>query len=148
MSKKHFIIVALFFISRVVVSAQDIYLAPEESTRFLDFRTSLREIVFTTDSLDIAMEKYVEKNKSRTINGYRLRIFFDNSQNARTVSEQILVDFVARYPEVPIFRIYDNPYWRVTVGSFRTKSEANKFKSEISKIYPTVFLVREAFSTI
>lgn len=148
MSKKYFILFAIFFISRALVSAQDVSSVPEGSREYYYFKNSIGNNVFTTDSLDIAMEKYLVKNKRRTVNGYRLRIFFDNSQNARIVSERVLLNFSERYPNIPIFRVYDNPYWRVTVGRFRTKSEAMKFRNEISQRYPTVFLVRESFSTI
>jgi hypothetical protein len=34
----------------------------------------------------------------------------------------------------------------VTVGNFRSKSEAMKFLNQIKEQYPSVFLVRETFS--
>ena len=101
-----------------------------------------------TDSLSVAMEKQIEKNKARKFQGYRVRIYFDNSQDARVVSEQIADTFAVRYPDVPVYRIYDNPYFKVTVGDFRSKSDAMRFLEAIRKEYPTVFLVKESFSTI
>ena len=94
------------------------------------------------------MSCQVEKNKGRRAQGYRVRIYFDNSQNARTISEQIVDTFKVHYPGVPVFRIYDNPYFKVTVGEFRSKSDAMRFLEAIRREYPTVFLVKESFSTI
>lgn len=90
----------------------------------------------------------VRRNAGRTVTGYRLRIFFDNRQTARRVSEEVALDFVTRYPDVPVYRSYVNPYFKVTVGDFRTKSDALQFMERIRREYPSAFLVREVISTI
>lgn len=101
-----------------------------------------------SDSLAKAMNMQIEKNKARKYQGYRVRIYFDNSQDARVVSEQIADTFAVHHPGIPVFRIYDNPYFKVTVGEFRSKSDAMRFMEAIRREYPTVFLVKESFSTI
>jgi hypothetical protein len=75
--------------------------------------------------------------------GYRVRIFFDNSQTARVKSNEMLEEFRLQYPQVPVYLNYENPYFKVTVGDFRTKSDAAKFLNEIKHIYPSGFLVKE-----
>ena len=118
-----------------------------DSVLFYDFKESLSYIK-ESDSLSLAMEKYVEANKERTITGYSLRIFLNNSQDSRHRSEEKLISFVDRYPGLPTSRVYENPYWKVTVGRFRTKAEALRFKEKIEEYYPGTFLVKENFSTI
>lgn len=108
----------------------------------------LGDAVIMSDSLEKAMTEQVEKNKARKTQVYRVRIYFDNSKDARTVSQQIVDTFSVYHPGVPVFRSYDNPYFKVTVGEFRAKSDAMRFLEAIRKEYPTVFLVRESFSTI
>lgn len=107
----------------------------------------LKGQIVSSDSLNTLMEEYKAKNPSRNVQVYRLRIFFDNHQEARANSEQVVVQFKELYPDVPVFRGYSNPYFKVTVGNFRSKSEAMRFLNEIKGQYPSVFLVREAFST-
>ncbi len=122
-----------------------------EMVHYMDYDSlmiSLEGRIRQTDSLAKAMSCQVEKNKGRRAQGYRVRIYFDNSQNARTISEQIVDTFKVHYPGVPVFRIYDNPYFKVTVGEFRSKSDAMRFLEAIRREYPTVFLVKESFSTI
>lgn len=119
--------------------------------KYMDYdslMTCLDGHVSLSDSLVKAMAAQVEKNKGRRTQGYRIRIYFDNSQDARTVSGQIADTFKVRYPGVPVYRIYDNPYFKVTVGEFRSRSDAMRFLEAIRPEYPTVFLVRESFSTI
>ncbi len=109
---------------------------------------SLGGSIICSDSLKVMMGKQLIKNKKRTFTGYRIRIFFDNKQNARVVSEQISAVFSEQYPSIPVYREHANPYFKVSVGNFRTKSDAMKFLNEIKDVYPSAFLVREAFSTI
>lgn len=108
----------------------------------------LGDAVMMSDSLEVAMDMQVDRNKARKAQGYRVRIYFDNSQDARMISEQIVDTFSVRHPGVPVYRSYDNPYFKVTVGEFRSKSDAMRFMEAIRREYPTVFLVKESFSTI
>lgn len=154
--KRSFLI--LFFLSVTLLSgfgqnteirkqtevAQDT-LSPVETYSYSKLMSEIGNNIFRSDSLDKAMNVYIENNIKRTSTGYRLRIYFDNKQNARTVSEEIANDFVTKYPDIPVFRVYTNPYFKVTVGNFRSKSDALKFLNEIKGFYPSVFLVKETF---
>lgn len=90
-----------------------------------------------------SMKSHVASNGARTISGYRVRIFFDNKQNARTESETVLKRFKGLYPDVMAYRIYANPYFKVTVGDFRTKSEAMALLARIKGTFPSAFVVKE-----
>ena len=121
----------------------DTVVASSDSTVF----ESLGSSVVASDSLQKSMQKYIAKNPSRNVSVFRLRIFFDNKRDARAVSEQVMSEFQEIYPSVPVFRGYSNPYFKVTVGNFRSKSEAMKFLNEIKSQYPSVFLVKEVISS-
>ena len=90
-----------------------------------------------------AMARHIAANESKKVNGYRIRIFFDNGQNARTKSESVMGAFKAQHPGVGVYRDYENPYFRVTVGDFRTKRDATRFLNSIKWQYPTGFIVKE-----
>ncbi len=93
-----------------------------------------------------AMRNYTAASRSRRINGYRVRIFFDNRQDARVKSESIENSFRELYPQVGVYRTYTNPYFKVTVGDFRNRSDAMKFLKRIEGVYPFPFIVREPIS--
>lgn len=93
-----------------------------------------------------AMVQHVRLNHERKIPGYRIRIFFDNRQNARAESERIENEFRFLFPEMQTYRSYANPYFKVTVGDFRTRSEAMSRLGKIKNIYPAAFLVKEDIS--
>ncbi len=99
--------------------------------------------VHQSASIQAAMNSHFETNTDKPLTGYRVRIFFDNSQTARTNSETTLNDFAKEHPEVVAYRSYTNPYFKVTVGDFRTKSEAMELLQKIKGDYPSAFIVKE-----
>ncbi len=90
-----------------------------------------------------SMRSHIQSNDERTLGGYRVRIFFDNKQSARNESEATLKKFKKLFPDIKAYRIYANPYFKVTVGDFRTKSEAMALLSRIKGPFPSAFVVRE-----
>ena len=92
------------------------------------------------------MRKHIAANPSRTMSGYRVRIYFDNSQNARGASEAALNRFVALHHGIPAYRSYQNPFFKVTVGDFRTKSEAMELLQKIKNEFPTAFVLKETIN--
>ena len=99
--------------------------------------------IYQSQEVASALRKQVEENVKRTMNGYRVRIFFDNKQTARTESEETLKRFETMYHDVKAYRTYANPYFKVTVGDFRTKSEAMELLSRIKREFPSAFVVKE-----
>ncbi|MDR0420785.1 MAG: SPOR domain-containing protein [Prevotellaceae bacterium] len=81
--------------------------------------------------------------KNPKIAGYRVCIFRDNKQNSRAVALQTKHDFKSAYPDIPVYLDYKTPYFYLYAGDFRTKEQAEKFKREISLIYPKSWIVSE-----
>lgn len=102
--------------------------------------------IHQTQTVADAMRRQIQENPDRTLSGYRVRIFFDNRQTARTESEEALKKFEGLYHDVPAYRTYANPYFKVTVGDFRTRSEAVKLLERIRQEFPSAFVVKENIS--
>ena len=90
-----------------------------------------------------AFESYLAANSSRTQTGFRVRIFNDNKQTSRNDSEVALVRFKGMFPGVSAYRTYSNPFFKVTVGDFRTRSEAMQLLQQVKGTFPTAFIVKE-----
>lgn len=162
--KKILVLMAALFLSAAAGSAQSIervYLSADSLSLVVDtvrvvtdsiskFDQLMMQVggrVQMTPAVENQLQKQVEANASRQVNGYRLRIYFDNKQAARRESEAVAIEFLIRYPQVPVYRSYVNPYFKVTVGDFRTKSDALQFMEKIRSAYPAAFLVRESIVT-
>lgn len=100
-------------------------------------------VINQSREIESAMAGFVRTNSSRAIKGYRVRIYFDNKQNARGASGGVYSQFSSSYPDIAAYRSYTNPYFKVTVGDFRTKSEAMHFLEEIKGQFPQAFVVKE-----
>lgn len=99
--------------------------------------------IYQSQEVANSLRKQIQTNPKRVMNGYRVRIFFDNRQTARIESEEMLKTFESMYHDVKAYRTYVNPYFKVTVGDFRTKSEAMELLSRIKRDFPSAFVVKE-----
>lgn len=102
--------------------------------------------VYQSEAMEQALVEHLDQNAGRTLSGYRVRIFFDNRQTARTASEEAAKRCESLYHDVRVYRTYANPYFKVTVGDFRTKSEAMALLERIRYEFPSAFVVKENIS--
>lgn len=100
--------------------------------------------IYQSQEIANALRNQVSTNRKRAINGFRVRIFFDNKQTARKESEAVFKRFCSLCHDVKAYRTYVNPYFKVTVGDFRTKSEAMELLSRIKPQFPSAFVVKES----
>lgn len=110
----------------------------------------LDEISDTTGNVNIYQDfvieelvlKHIEKNKEANgMSGYRINIFSESGQNARQRWIAVKDTFDKYYPEIPSYREYQEPNFKIYVGDFRTKVDALKFHKTIDRIYPKSFIV-------
>ncbi|MGZ3755117.1 MAG: SPOR domain-containing protein [Mucilaginibacter sp.] len=73
-------------------------------------------------------------------NGYRIQIF---SGPARSDAYQSQAKFQAKFPGVHSYMSYTVPNFKVKVGDFRTKLEAEKFKQELQTSFSGLFIIPE-----
>lgn len=93
--------------------------------------------------MDQAYARYIQANGERKMNGYRIRLFFSNKQSARTESEELEKEFQLQFPQIPTYRSYTNPFFKVVVGDYRTKSDALRELNKILPFYPKAIVVKE-----
>jgi len=84
--------------------------------------------------IDALVRKYktILKNTGG-VEGWRIQVTF------KAKREDILplqIEFSKLYPEIPAQIIFDSPYYKLTVGNFRTRNEAIKIKHQINKVFP------------
>jgi len=91
------------------------------------------------------LHSQILSNASRQFNGYRVRIYFGSSQNARQQSVQAMNKFREWYPDVSVYRSFSSPNFKVTAGNFRTRLEAEEFLMRIKDDFPDASVVREKF---
>ena len=93
-----------------------------------------------------AFDNYVSNNASKKLTGYRIRVYFDNGQSARTRSEAIARSISNAYPGIGVYRTFESPNYKVAVGDFRTKDEALKIYHSLKSSYPTAIILKETIN--
>lgn len=74
------------------------------------------------------------------VNGYRIQIFF--GPNRKEVYDE-QARFKSLYPEYNTYISYTQPNYRLKIGDFRTRMEAQQVMNELRKIFPTIFIFNE-----
>ena len=92
---------------------------------------------------DLRFDELVNKQKeenlvNQTMHGYRIQIYFGvNRQKA----SEIKLDFSSHYPECAAYLSYQQPNFKIRIGDFLNRYEAQKFLQEIDGLFPSSFIV-------
>jgi len=80
------------------------------------------------------------KGTRGTALGFRVQIYSGPSRNEAYAAQ---ARFQQQYENIATYVSYTQPNYRVKVGDFRSRSEAQAFMREVRKSFPTVFLFTE-----
>ncbi|PLW95433.1 MAG: hypothetical protein C0592_00240 [Marinilabiliales bacterium] len=75
--------------------------------------------------------------------GYRIQIFFESGNYSKNRAFGEKAKFLARYPDVAAYVVYQEPYYKVRVGNFRNKLEAEAFRQRIIEEWPEAYLIKD-----
>lgn len=89
--------------------------------------------------LDTAIQKNIDKNKiANVIDGYRIQLF---SGSERNNANALKTKFLKLYPETPAYLIYQQPYFKLRVGDYRTKIEAQQIFYKLQDDFGQVIII-------
>ncbi|HTB32533.1 MAG TPA: SPOR domain-containing protein [Bacteroidia bacterium] len=72
--------------------------------------------------------------------GFRVQIDFSQERNTANNTKS---NFTGKYPGIPSYITYKQPYFRVSVGDFRSRLDAIRFLNEVKRDYPASFVVND-----
>ncbi|MFI3281462.1 MAG: hypothetical protein R3Y44_05775 [Rikenellaceae bacterium] len=75
--------------------------------------------------------------------GYRIGIFFDNGQDARSKATEAKKAFEDSFPTQPVYMVYESPYYKVSAGNCLTEEEAIMLFERVRKVFPSAYVMRE-----
>jgi hypothetical protein len=70
--------------------------------------------------------------------GYRVQIY---NGNDRAKATQVKLDFMRRFPGVRTYMTYVQPQFRVKVGDFRSRPDAQKMYQQVNSLYTPCMIV-------
>lgn len=117
---------------------------PEGLQQRLKFKTGVEESEVNAED---------DKTTTKTRQGhwgYRVEVFADN--NVRTAKAQASSRkrmLQARLPQYRSYLVFESPFWRVRIGDFTSKADAESAMAEVRKLLPqTASALRIVRSTI
>jgi hypothetical protein len=94
--------------------------------------------------LDLLIQKQQELNKkayienNRTAAGFRILVINTNDRNkAMDVKSKLMRGF----PEHKTYLIYQSPYFKIHIGNFKSRPDAESLKKQITRLYPTGIII-------
>lgn len=102
-------------------------------------------VVVQSPQVREAMNDMVAANAASEFNGFRIRIYIGSNPNAREESLEALVRFNRQFPYIQAYRSYTTPNFKVSVGNFRTRVDAEILLNRIKDEFPDAFIARERF---
>ena len=116
----------------------------------VDLDTTSGVLIHADPRLDLLMASNLKTRKGagvttgksakviRSGRGFRVQIYNGNDKNV-AISRKI--DFIRRFPGIKTYMTYIQPQFRVKVGDFQTRKDAQQFMSEIGTLYSPTMVV-------
>jgi hypothetical protein len=100
--------------------------------------------VIQDDRVDLLVSKHIQINQNRRgMEGYRIQIFFDSGNNSKTKAQSIYEGFKAKYPDIGAYLSFKSPNYKVRIGDFRTRLDAQRFLNDILDEYPNAWIIAD-----
>lgn len=98
--------------------------------------------IIRDDRVDALLDKHVQINREfNGLTGYRIQIFFDSGSNAKNKANNERRRFMTLFGQTKAYVTFDAPNFKVRVGNFRTRLDAEKFLREIQKHFEMAYVV-------
>lgn len=127
---------------QIITKNKIVFFALTLSTLYLNLYAQDKKTVLIQD---LKFEQFL--NEKRKINtslnvsdSYKIQIFNGNSENAK----RVLNDFKLYFNEIEATIVFNTPNYKVWVGNFKTRIEAERYLVDIKKKYPNVLLIKPA----
>jgi hypothetical protein len=104
-------------------------------------------IVHKDPRIDLLVKKQAQINETstresrKTAKGYRLLVINTNKRDEAIAAKTRIYTY---FPELKAYLIYQSPYFKVKVGNFKDRKEADDFRKELTRHFPKgVFIIND-----
>ena len=114
-------------------------------TTFLGAKAQSGEVTLKADPrVDSLLVLHVAHNQHYPfVQGYRIQLFKDSGNEALDAAHEIMDKFSEDFPEYNTYLSFQEPYYRVRVGDFRTRLEALGAIEKIKRKYRNVWIIKD-----
>jgi hypothetical protein len=100
--------------------------------------------VYQDSRVDSIVKMHVRYNSTQsTFEGYRIQIFFDAGNNSLSGAQAAQANYQMLYPGDTAYISFVEPYYKVRIGDFRTRLEAESYLHQIIRDFPNAFIIKD-----
>ena len=99
--------------------------------------------IVQSNEITSLIEKHIYFNSKQKTIGWRIQIFFDSGNNSKSKALSQKGIFMTMFPDINAYLLFQSPYYKVRVGDFRTRMEAEGFKQKLLSEFPDAFVVKD-----
>jgi hypothetical protein len=127
--------IGIFFLIFILSGTKGIYSQNNESKQ--------KVTVIQDPRIISLVEKHIYLNEKQKIAGWRVQIFFESGNNSKSRAHSKKGLFLAMYPDMGVYLMFQSPYYKVRVGDFRSRMDAEGFKQKLLGEFPDAFVVKD-----
>jgi SPOR domain len=97
--------------------------------------------------IDLLIKKQIDINEEttrdtrRTMSGFRIQVINSNDRNKVFAAKARIYQ---SYPELKPYLMYQPPNYKLKVGNFKTREEAEEYRKELIRDFPSgMYIVRD-----
>ena len=110
-------------------------------------------IIHKDARLELLSAKQAQINKRTSMmtsggqyKGFRLQVI---STTGRDRAQSVKTDLMNKFPEQKSYLLFQSPYFKVRIGNFVKKEDANNFRKQLSRYFPQgVYIVEDAIEYV
>jgi len=92
--------------------------------------------------IDSLLVKHIKHNEANpTLEGWRVQIYFESGNNSKMLATNARDRFIELFPDYGAYLSFNEPYYKVRVGDFRTRMDAEGFRQMIITEFPNAYVV-------
>lgn len=92
----------------------------------------------TSAHIDEMLAQKKEYNKSlETYEGFKIQIYYGSEKECYEANDE----FKEKFPDIETSIIFSTPQWKLQVGNFRTRLEADHAMISIKQVYPAAIVL-------
>lgn len=104
-------------------------------------------IVHKDPRIDLLVKKQIDINEEttrdtrRTMSGYRILVINSNDRNKVFAVKARIYQF---FPELKPYLMYQPPFYKLKVGNFKTREEAEEYRKELAREFTSgLYIVKD-----
>lgn len=89
----------------------------------------------------IAINEETTRDSRRSMPGYRILVINSNDRNKVFAAKAKIYQL---YPELTPYLLYQPPFYKLKVGNFKTREEAEEYRKELARQFPSgMYVVKD-----